>query len=50
MQIQNFNTTTYNSNQNWKNETCQYECKNYRLCKKTIVGILVHVLVRTVSI
>ena len=29
-----FNITTCKSNQKWKNETCQCECKNYRTCKK----------------
>ena len=29
-----FNSTTYNLNQKWNNETCQCECKNYRKCKK----------------
>ena len=29
-----FNSTTCSSNQKWNNETCQYECKNYRTCKK----------------
>ena len=28
-----FNSTTCDSNQNWNNETCQCECKNYRSCK-----------------
>ena len=50
MQIQYLNITTYNSNQKWSNETCQCECKNYRTCKKTIVGTLAHVLVRMVTI
>ena len=29
-----FNSTTWNSNQKWNDETCQCECKNYRMCKK----------------
>ena len=29
-----FNSTTCNSKQKWNNKTCQYECKNYRKCKK----------------
>ena len=29
-----FNNTICNSNQKWNNKTCQYECKNYRVCKK----------------
>ena len=29
-----FNSTTYNSNQNWNNKTFQCECKNYRKCAK----------------
>ena len=28
------NSTAYNSNQKWNSKTCQYECKNYRTCKK----------------
>ena len=28
------NSTTCNSNQKWNQKTCQYECKNYRKCKK----------------
>ena len=29
-----FNSTTWNSNQKWNNETCQCECKSYRTWKK----------------
>ena len=29
-----FDSTTYNSNQKWNNETCQCECKNYRKSKQ----------------
>ena len=29
-----FNSTTFNSNQKWKIDTCQCECKNYRTCEK----------------
>ena len=29
-----FNSTTFNSNQKWKIETRQCECKNYRTCEK----------------
>ena len=29
-----FNSITCNSNQNWSNKTCQYECKIYPKCKK----------------
>ena len=29
-----FDSTKCNSNQKWNNKTCQYECKNYRTCKK----------------
>ena len=28
------NSTTCNSNLKWNNKTCEYECKNYRKCKK----------------
>ena len=28
------NSATCNSNQKYKNKTCQYECKNYSTCKK----------------
>ena len=38
-----------NSNQKWNKKTCQCECKIYRKCK-IIVGILVHVFARIVSI
>ena len=27
-----FNSTAYNSNQDWNNKTC--DCKNYSMCKK----------------
>ena len=27
-----FNSTTFNSNQNWNNDACQWECKKYRKC------------------
>ena len=43
-----FNSTTCNSNQKWNNNKCQYECENYHQCKKIIVGILAHVVVRKV--
>ena len=29
-----FNSTTWNSNKKWNNETCRCECKIYRTCKK----------------
>ena len=29
-----FNSRTCNSNQKWNNKTWQFECKNYRNCKK----------------
>ena len=29
-----FNSTICNSSQQWNNEICQCECKNYRTCKK----------------
>ena len=29
-----FNSTNYNSSQKWTIETCQCDCKNYRICKK----------------
>ena len=29
-----FNSTTFNSNQKWTNETCQCKCKNYHKFKK----------------
>ena len=29
-----FNSTTWNTNKKWNNGTCQYECKNFRTCKK----------------
>ena len=29
-----FNSTKCNSKQKWNNKTCQYECKNYRKCKR----------------
>ena len=44
-----FNCTTCNLNPKWNNQTCKCECKNYRKCKKIIVGILAHVLSRVVS-
>ena len=28
------NSTTYNSNQIWNNNTCQCKCKTYRTCEK----------------
>ena len=28
------NNTACNSDQKWNNKACQYECKNYRTCKK----------------
>ena len=40
------NSVTCDSNQNWNNKTCQYECRNYRACKKDLVGILLHVFMR----
>ena len=43
-----FNSTICNSNQKSNNKTCQWECKNYRMCKK--VGFLAHVFVRIVSV
>ena len=45
-----FSSTNSKSNQTRNNETWQCECKNYRKCKKIIVGILVNVFVRMVSI
>ena len=45
-----FNSTTCNSNQKWNNRICQCECKNYRRCKKIIVGILEDVFVTIASI
>ena len=45
-----FNSTTCNSNQKWNNRICQCECKNYRRCKKIIVGILADVFVTIASI
>ena len=45
-----FNSTTCNSNRKWNNKTCQCKSKKYHKCKKTIVGILVHVFVGMVSI
>ena len=44
------NSVTSDSNQNWNNKTCQYECRNYRACKKDLVGILLHVFMRIASI
>ena len=44
-----FNSIICNSNPKWNNETCQCECKNYRKCKKIIVGIQKHVSVKIVS-
>ena len=29
-----FISTTCSSNHKWNNKTCQYDCKNYRKCKK----------------
>ena len=29
-----YSCTACNSNHKWNNETCQYNCKNYRTCKK----------------
>ena len=29
-----FNGATCNSVQKWNNDKCQYECKNYHMCKK----------------
>ena len=29
-----FNSTKWNSNQKWNNETFQCECKSYRKCKR----------------
>ena len=29
-----FNSAMCNSNQKWNSKKCQYECKNYRTCKK----------------
>ena len=29
-----FNSSTYNSKQQWNNKTCQCECKNYHKCEK----------------
>ena len=43
------NSVTCDSNQNWNNKTCQYECRNYRACKKDLVGILLHVFMRIAS-
>ena len=36
--------------QKWNNETRQCECQSHYTCKKTLVGIVAHVLVRMVSI
>ena len=44
------NSVTSDSNQNWNNKICQYECRNYRACKKDLVGILLHVFMRIASI
>ena len=44
-----FDSTTCDSNQKLNNETCQCDCKNYRTCKKIIVGILSHVFAITSS-
>ena len=40
-----FNNTTCNSNQKWNMKTWQFECKNYRTCKKIILGILAYIVV-----
>ena len=29
-----FNSTVFSSDQQWNNDTCQCECKNYCTCKK----------------
>ena len=40
-----------NSNQKWKNDKCQCECKNKKnVCKKVIFGILVLILLKTINI
>ena len=45
-----FNSTTGNSNQQWNNETCQCECKNYCECKKDYSWNSKHVFVSIASI
>ena len=45
-----FNSPMCNTNQKLNNETCQCEYKNFRTCKKIILGILAHVFVRVVNI
>ena len=44
------NDTTCDSNKKWNNKTCQCECKNYRTCKKIVIGIVADVFVRIASI
>ena len=45
-----FSSKTCYSDQKWHDETRQSKCKNYRKCKKVIVGILADALVRIVKI
>ena len=44
-----FSGTTCSPNQNWNSKTCWCECKNYRKCKKIIVGTLAQIFVRISS-
>ena len=45
-----FNSATCNSNQKLNTQTFQCEYKNYRKCKKVIVGTLATTLVGMISI
>ena len=46
---QKFDGRKFNSNQKWKNNKCQWECKKHIICEKEF-GILLHVVVKMENI
>ena len=45
-----FDGRKYNSNQNWNNNKCWFECVKHHICQKKLFGTLLQVVAKVVNI